>query len=313
MTRVVDLFAGAGGFSEGARQAGAEVVWCANHWPDAVRVHQLNHPHTKHECQDLQQADWTTLPQHDILLASPQCTGFTPARGKDRPSHDKARATAWAVVSATEACEPRAVCIENVKQMLTWRLFPSWLDAMERLGYRLSINHLDSQFFGVPQSRKRIFLVGYRGREARSLRNLRPSEDLVPIRSVLDFENKGFPIADARRVKMGKPVLAEATKGRIAGGLSRFGKEPFWIPYHAGNKSGYSVDRPLWAITTRDDFALINDGHMRMLTVDEIKAAMGFPAQYQLTGNIKTDKHLLGNAVVPSVAREVLREVMDAA
>ncbi len=56
-----DLFAGAGGSSEGARQAGARVVWAANHWPLAVEVHELNHPETAHACQDLTQADFRAL------------------------------------------------------------------------------------------------------------------------------------------------------------------------------------------------------------------------------------------------------------
>ncbi len=46
--RCIDLFAGAGGFTEGARLAGARVVWAANHWPLAVQYHQTNHPDTWH-------------------------------------------------------------------------------------------------------------------------------------------------------------------------------------------------------------------------------------------------------------------------
>lgn len=71
MTRAVDLFAGWGGFTEGAeRVPGVEVLWAANHWPLAVEAHALNHPGTAHSCQDLQQADWTQLPDYELLLAS---------------------------------------------------------------------------------------------------------------------------------------------------------------------------------------------------------------------------------------------------
>ena len=68
--RAVDLFAGAGGFSTGAELAGARVVWAANHWPAAVECHSANHPHVEHVCQDLRQADFSTLPAFDLLLAS---------------------------------------------------------------------------------------------------------------------------------------------------------------------------------------------------------------------------------------------------
>ncbi len=66
---VIDLFAGAGGFSTGASMAGCNVAWAANHWPDAVEWHSRNHPDAAHICQDLHQADWSQVPAHDLMLA----------------------------------------------------------------------------------------------------------------------------------------------------------------------------------------------------------------------------------------------------
>ena len=114
--RAVDLFAGAGGFSTGATMAGVNVVWAANHWPAAVQVHTNNHPDTIHLCQDLQQADWSLVPAHDLLMASPACQGHSRARGKERLHHDAMRATAWAVVSAAECHLPTVVLVENVPE-----------------------------------------------------------------------------------------------------------------------------------------------------------------------------------------------------
>lgn len=71
MTTAIDLFAGLGGWSTGASMAGVQVLWAANHWPEAVQWHANNHPDTQHVCQDLHQADWTQVPAHDLLLASP--------------------------------------------------------------------------------------------------------------------------------------------------------------------------------------------------------------------------------------------------
>jgi site-specific DNA-cytosine methylase len=53
--KAIDLFAGLGGFSEGAQMAGVDVVWAANHWPSAVAIHAANHPAAEHACQDLHQ------------------------------------------------------------------------------------------------------------------------------------------------------------------------------------------------------------------------------------------------------------------
>lgn len=96
--RAVDLFAGAGGTTTGATWAGARVLCAVNHWPTAVETHAAAHPSTEHRCEDAAILDPTTLPAHDLLLASPSCTGHTRARGKDQPHHDAARATAWCVI-----------------------------------------------------------------------------------------------------------------------------------------------------------------------------------------------------------------------
>lgn len=63
--KAIDLFAGAGGTTEGVKNAGLEVVWAANHDPVAVRFHSVNHPSTSHVCQDLHQADWSEVPERD--------------------------------------------------------------------------------------------------------------------------------------------------------------------------------------------------------------------------------------------------------
>ena len=52
---------------------------------------------------------------------------------------------------------------------------------------------------------------------------------------------------------------------------------------------------------------------MRILNTSEIRQAMGFPADYRLSGKSKMDKFLLGNAVVPAVATWLIRKVMEAA
>src|SRR5438105_3470754 len=98
----IDLFAGCGGSTEGAAQAGVQVLVAANHWPVAIATHAANHPCVKHLTQDLQQADFHDLPDFDVLMASPACQGHSHARGWDQPYHDVTRSTAWAVVACAE-------------------------------------------------------------------------------------------------------------------------------------------------------------------------------------------------------------------
>ena len=72
-TRVVDYFAGAGGFTLGAVAAGCTVVAAVNHWRLAVDTHARNHPTTDHRCEDLTRFDPRRLrAQIDEALRGPE-------------------------------------------------------------------------------------------------------------------------------------------------------------------------------------------------------------------------------------------------
>ncbi|WP_431276222.1 DNA cytosine methyltransferase [Variovorax ureilyticus] len=301
--KAIDLFAGAGGFTTGAEMAGVKVVWAANHWPAAVQVHANNHPGTQHVCQDLQQADWREVPAHDLLLASPACQGHSRARGRERPHHDAQRATAWAVVSAAECHQPAAVVVENVPEYSHWVLFPAWCAAMHALGYALAPMVLDAADHGVPQHRRRLFIVGTLSKHPIELRL--PQREHVGSASVIDFGAGNWSAVD-------RPGRSAATLARIAEGRRTCGHR-FLTAYYGNERGGRGLHRPVGTITTRDRWAVVDGDRMRMLTVSECRGAMGFPADYQLPARQKDAMHMLGNAVCPPVARDLIAELRRAA
>ena len=157
--RTIDLFSGVGGSSTAAINAGLDVVWAANHNPEAVRYHELNHPGVIHSCQDLHQTNWEEVPSYEFGMASPCCQGHTNARGKEGPTHYKSRSTAWAVISSMEFHRPEIQLVENVPEFMKWPLFKQWASCIEALGYSLSLNVLDSADHGIPQNRSRLFII----------------------------------------------------------------------------------------------------------------------------------------------------------
>lgn len=305
MIRAIDLFAGLGGNSEGARQAGCSVVWAANHWRAAVDLHAANHPDTHHACQDLHQADWTTVPEHDLLLASPSCTGHTPARGKERPHHDAARSTAWAVVSALECHRTTFAIVENVPAFLKWALFPAWCAALAALGYSVAPHVVDAADAGVPQHRVRTLIV--LARSAHPIALTMPKRTHVPAAAIVDF-------SAGRWSQIDRPGRAANTLARIANGRRRLG-DRFITPYYASGsgKTGRSLSKPVGTITTRDRWAVIDHDRMRMFTVDEYRRAMAFPASYKLPANKRDATMMLGNAVPPPLMRDAITALRAAA
>lgn len=307
MPTAIDLFAGLGGWSTGARDAGVEVLWAANHWPVAVEWHSANHPDTLHVCQDLHQARWDQVPAHDILLASPCCQGHSKARGQanGNPQHDASRSTAWAVVSALEFHRPSVALVENVPEFADWALYPAWTAAVQALGYQVAPHIVDCADLGVPQHRVRLFLVLTRSKAPLMLELHRRQH--VPASIFLDFEGgKWSPI-----VKDGR---AAATLQRVENGRARFG-EQFIMPYYGKGSglTGRDTNRPIGTITTLDRWALVRGDEMRMLSANEALAAMSFPVGTLRPNSHRQTMHMAGNAVPPLAGQRVIEALIAAA
>lgn len=301
--RAVDLFSGWGGFTEGAAQAGVEVVWAANHWPLAVEAHASNHPGTKHSCQDLQQADWTELPEYDILLSSPACQGHSlaaqgsrKAMDSTRRHHDKLRSTAWAVVDAIEVTHPKAFIVENVPQFKNWNKFNLWVECLKVEGYKIDIRKINASQFNTPQRRTRLFVIGTLDKK-------------VPI--LKGGDEPGFgPCIDWEREANWSPIdLRPRVLERILRSRERHGER--FLTQHTRDHMGVPLSEPIRTITTKDQWAVVEGDRYRPLTVRETARAMGFPDSYSWPKSAtRKDKIAgLGNAVCPPVAKALVSAV----
>lgn len=298
--RAIDLFAGFGGFTTGAMAAGVDVVWAANHWPTAVAVHAANHPGVEHACQDLRQADWSALPRFDLLLASPACQGHSSAsQPKRRLYHDAMRATAWAVVDCADVTSPRAIVVENVLDFRRWRLFPEWLAALGKLGYRITEHRVCAADYGVPQLRERLFLIAHKRKAvALPLRlAVRP-----PFAPCIETTSKGW-----RHVSR----ASEGAQARIAAGR-RLGSR--YLVQHTTGHRGVPIDEPIRTVTTKDQWILVDGDQYRSLTLREYARAMGFPDAYRWPAELARADVVkgLGNAVCPPVATALIDVVAEA-
>ena len=135
---VIDLFAGGGGASTGIEQAiGRHVDIAVNHDPEAVSLHQANHPQTKHFVSDVFEVDPMTVTEGrpvGLLWASPDCKHFSKAKG-GKPVSKKIRGLAWVVVKWAKIVQPRVIFLENVEE------FQDWGPLTDRKSTRLNSSH----------------------------------------------------------------------------------------------------------------------------------------------------------------------------
>ncbi len=313
--RTIDLFCGAGGSSWGARLAGAEIVAGCDLSPVAGRVYSRNFPEARFFGSRLEEMDPHRLIDElgpiDLLLASPECTNHSPAKGA-APRCELSKETAFQVTRYAEAFEPRWMVIENVVSMRKWSRYREFVDSLEGLGYHTSEHILDSSHFGVPQTRRRLFILCDRKT---------PPPDSIPngkkgkSASTIIEGNGKYPFTPLKTERRALATLERAERA-----MAELGKnEAFLLVYYGSDHAGgwQPLTRPLRTLTTLDRFALVKPtkkGHvMRMLQVPELKAAMGMPKRFRLDeGTRREHIKLIGNAVCPPVMRTVIRCIAGA-
>jgi DNA (cytosine-5)-methyltransferase 1 len=309
--RALDVFCGVGGSSAGARAAGFEIAGAIDMWSLATETFVANFRGTHVVTSRLEDAHLPSLKkrtgQIDLLLASPECTSHTCAKGSG-PRSEASRATALQVVRYADAFKPRWIVVENVVHMRPWSRYDTLLSRLKGLGYHVAEQVLEASDYGVPQSRRRLFIVADRLHPPGLVRRKHVGRKPTA-RSILD------PVGTWRWSPLFKPGRALATLDRAQRGFEVLGVATnFLLVYYGTDGAGgwQPLDRPLRTITTVDRFALIDAGKeqpmMRMLQVPELKRAMGFDETFKLPHGTRRERiHLLGNGVCPPVMETVVR------
>ncbi|MFH0991460.1 MAG: DNA cytosine methyltransferase [bacterium] len=310
--RAIDLFSGAGGSSWGARAAGVKIVAAFDVWDVACLTHTANFPRTKYYSKRLEELNLNSVVKElgriDLIIASPECTNHSPARGK-RPHSEESKNTAFQVVRFARELKPRWIVVENVVSMRRWNRYEEFKKSMESLGYNLREQVLDASDFGVPQTRRRLFILADLQHEPREI--VSKGVKLASARTIVNLNGKYVwtPLRKRNR--------AQATLRRASRAIKVVGEDkPFLIVYYGSDHAGgwQKLNRPLRTITTLDRFAIVKpskEGHlMRMLQVPELQAAMGMPKAMKFRIGTRRDQlKMIGNAVCPPVMRKVITQL----
>lgn len=312
--RTLDLFCGGGGSSWGAAAAGAEIVCGVDAWDLATTTFAANFRAARAVnatlTEDCGPEVVGKIGRIDLILASPECTNHTCARGS-KPREEESKRTARYLLNFARELRPRFMVLENVVHMRGWHGYHPLIRELEELGYFVRPEVLDALNFGVPQTRRRLFLLCDREKEPGPVTPQRLGAQTAA--EILDEQGtwESRPLYAPKRAG---PTLERAERA-----ISALGKGvPFLIVYYGSDGSGgwQPLDRPLRTVTTLDRFGLVtwNRGRpmLRMLQVTELRRAMGFDAKYRLDYGSRRDKiRLLGNAVCPPVMQSIVSSLVN--
>lgn len=340
--RAVELFAGAGGMSLGLMRAGIEVVQAYDSLLPMVETYRRNvGPHIwQHDLKDIfGVAPMIVSLAPDIICGGPPCQDFSPAG--ERVEGERAALTRAFAMYVCIA-RPSWFLMENVPQAATSQ---AWKDARAMLvkaGYGLTETKLNASFYGVPQSRKRLFVVGRLGEQdgflESALAAARSAEPMT-VRDMLgDALGDAFYAHPRHPGKRGvwstaepAPTMRGSSRRPIPPGYQPHPSDAalvaagafFARPYHDG-RGVRTLDEPAPAIvrTTRErprqshidrphPADAVHPSAAAVLTQEQVSRIQGFPAGWDWSAaNVRDVDQMIANAVPAPLAEAIGRVIL---
>ncbi|WP_374849051.1 DNA cytosine methyltransferase [Enterococcus gallinarum] len=158
--RTVDLFSGCGGMSLGFQNAGFDVVAAYDHWEPAINVYKqnFNHPIFNRDLSDKNVIKEIINIKPNVIIGGPPCQDFSSAGHRNEDLGRAALTTTYSEIISNVL--PKIFVMENVPTIRNSQIYKDALKSFKEDGYGLTQVILDASYCGVPQSRKRLILVG---------------------------------------------------------------------------------------------------------------------------------------------------------
>lgn len=343
----VDLFAGAGGFSLAAIKAGFTIDFAIENDKFAVQTYKnnilklggsqnttvLDKSILDYDPAELQKIRFSDK-SCDLLLGGPPCQGFSTHRISDAGVNDPRNELVLAYFEFVKALRPRVFLMENVPGIL-WERHKEYLEKFYSEGKRSGFHlfqpvTLDARDFGVPQRRKRVFILGLRDKEDLEKISWPPapthcdpikaSSELIPWVSCKDvFRNA--PTADENDIHMNHgQELIDAFKQTPLNGGSRkdSGRVLNCHKEHDGHKDVYGRINPFQPAPTMTT-ACINPSKGRFvhptehhgITVRQAARIQTFPDSFTFFGGLTAAGKQIGNAVPVELGRHLIQHIKN--
>ncbi|MFH8754717.1 DNA cytosine methyltransferase [Streptomyces atroolivaceus] len=317
----VEICAGAGGQAIGLEQAGFRHLGLVEYNSDACRTLRHNRPEWNVIEKDVREFDPVrelASPHVDLLAGGIPCTPYSVA-GKQLGADDH-RDLLPEVIRLTAALHPKAVMLENVSSLVKGARFTytrkALVDKFADLGYKVQMEILDAQHFGVAQRRKRALVVATRNDVVQKFQWPIRLWELPPtVGETLEksMASNGWPGASewARLANGIAPTLVGGSTNHGGGDLGPDRAKQAWARL-AVNGDALELEPPGPEFRLRHGVGRGGWKGYPKLTAGQAAMLQGFPQDWHFTGGKTARYRQVGNAFPPPVARAVAASIMSA-
>ena len=291
--RVIDLFCGCGGMSLGFQNAGFDIVAAYDNWQPAIDIYQKNFQHPIYK-KDLSTED--IVPElrglaPDMIIGGPPCQDFSIA-GKREFRGKRANLTLKFGQIVSEV-HPQWFVMENVYNIEKSPIFEEVLAIFKSAGYGATKHVWDASYMGVPQMRRRYFVVGKLGEK----------DDFLLEKMISGLSKERMTV---RKYFKDKPIGADYIYQH-----PRTYKRRAIFSINEPLSTIRSVNRPIpsnYAIHPADKTSDLSKVHV--LTTKERSYIQSFPESFEFVGTTSSIEQAIGNAVPVKMAEYVARSII---
>lgn len=292
--RIVDLFCGCGGMSLGFQKAGYEIVAGYDNWDAATNVYRLNfhHPVFKADLMNVEKV----IPSiqrltPEMIIGGPPCQDYSPAGKRDEEGGRAILTVKYAeIVSATK---PKWFVMENVSNIMKYSKIFEAIHILQQSGYGISHTVLNAAKCGVPQRRKRFFMIGRIGEKDGFLDNF----------FTKDLSTKEMTMRDYFGNSLGIDAYYRHPRSYARRGVFSMDEpSPTVRGVNRPMPSGYKLHH--------NDPVNSLEG-IRSLTTMERAEVQTFPKDYMWTGSKTEIEQMIGNAVPVNLALYVANAINE--
>ena len=297
--RFIDLFAGIGGTRLAFEAVGGDCVFSSEWDKDAQKTYAENFGETPHG--DITKIKASDIPDFDVLLAGFPCQPFSSIGQRQGFKHQTQGTLFYDVLRILEGKRPAAFLLENVVGLVNHdggNTFAVILQSLNELGYSVHHQVLDAADYGVPQHRKRIYIVGYdKTRLQRGITHLWPKKSRKHVFIGQFVETGVTDRSISKHLQDGYLFKLDDGRPQVIDRRSKLKVKTLVASYHK---------------IQRLTGTFVKDGPtgMRLLTNDECKAIMGFPKTFKIPVSRTQMYRQLGNSVAVPVVTAIAKEMV---